>query len=289
VHFHLKQSNDLEIYEMENVSKEKLEEVCDVRQPVLFSFPCDKIIETTSKQFVETNYPAFEVKIRNIREVDDLTEYYTPLTLSAANKLFKEDTTSSYFTEKNQDFLQETGVIKNYQYNDEYLRPAMVSNCFYDLISGSANVQTPFRYEINYRNYFLVTQGSVTIKLAPPKSSKYLYPRYDYDNFEFSSPVNPWDPQPKYVADFNKIKCLEFVLTKGKIVFIPAYWWYSIQFNENTSISAFQYRTYMNNVAISPHIFMYALQNQNIVRNVTKKADVESKKEEEVVKEKEKE
>ena len=28
---------------------------------------------------------------------------------------------------------------------------------------------------------------------------------YDYDNFEFKSPVNPWSPQPKYSADFDKM------------------------------------------------------------------------------------
>ena len=38
VYFHLKTSDDLEIYEIENPSKDKLEEICDLRQPVLFQF-----------------------------------------------------------------------------------------------------------------------------------------------------------------------------------------------------------------------------------------------------------
>lgn len=38
IQFHLKTSNDLEMYEIEQGSKEKLEEVCDIRQPVLFDF-----------------------------------------------------------------------------------------------------------------------------------------------------------------------------------------------------------------------------------------------------------
>ena len=100
---------------------------------------------------------------------------------------------------------------------------------------GSANTCTPFRYEINYRNYYLLTEGSAQIKLAPPHSIKYLYPNYDYENFEFRSPVNPWSPQPKYIADFDKMKCLEFTLTPGKTLFIPAFWWYSIKFNKNTA------------------------------------------------------
>jgi hypothetical protein len=139
---------------------------------------------------------------------------------------------------------------------------------------GSAQTCTPFRYEINYRNFLLLTEGSAQIKLAPPHSTKYLYPIYDYENFEFKSPVNPWSPQPKYSADFEKIKCLEFTLTPGKTLFIPAYWWYSIKFSKNTSISCFNYRTYMNNIAVLPYIGMHALQIQNVKRNVYKKVSI---------------
>jgi hypothetical protein len=102
-----------------------------------------------------------------------------------------------------------------------------------------------------------------------------LYPIYDYENFEFKSPVDPWSPQPKYKADFDKLKCLEFTLVPGKTLFIPAYWWYSIKFSNNTSISCFNYRTYMNNVAVMPYIGMHALQIQNVKRNVVKKVSVD--------------
>jgi hypothetical protein len=139
---------------------------------------------------------------------------------------------------------------------------------------GSKGICTPFKYEINYRNFFLLTQGSAQIKMAPPKSIKYLYPQYDYENFEFKSPVNPWNPQPNYSADFDKIKCLEFTLLPNKTLYIPAYWWYSIQFGDDTSISCLFYRTYMNNIAISPYIGMHALQIQNVKRDVVKKASI---------------
>jgi hypothetical protein len=148
---------------------------------------------------------------------------------------------------------------------------------------GSAQTCTPFRYEVNYRNYLLLTQGSAQIKLTPPHSMKYLYPVYDYENFEFRSPVNPWKPQPKYSADFDKIKCLEFTLQPGKTLYIPAYWWYSIKFNDNTSISCFNYRTYMNNLAISPYICLHALQIQNIKRDVVKKVSINELNNKEIV------
>jgi len=276
IQFHLKTSNDLEIYEIDDVSKDKLEEICDLRQPVLFDYNNEKIIETTNSRFILENYPAFEMKIRNIKENDVNSELYVNLPLHASVKLFQEDKDSAYFSENNTDFLNETGVIKNFKYNDEYLRPYMVSNLNYDIILGSNGTHTPFRYEINYRNYFLCTEGSLQIKMAPPQSIKYLYPEYDYENFEFRSPINPWKVQTKYAADFEKMKCLEVTLTKGKMIYIPAYWWYSIKFNNNnTSISCFRYRTYVNNLAISPYISMHMLQLQNIKRDVTKKLSVE--------------
>ena len=71
------------------------------------------------------------------------------------------------------------------------------------------------------------------------------------------------------------MKCLEFTLTPGKTLYIPAYWWYSIKFNKNTSISCFNYRTYMNNIAVAPYIGMHALQIQNVKRNVVKKASID--------------
>ena len=274
IQFHLKTSEDLEMYEVDQPSKDRLEEICDIRQPVLFDFDCEKIMESSNKTYIANNYHAFEVKIRNIKENDPNAELYIPLPIHAAIKLFEEDKNATYFSENNKDFLEETGVIKNLKYNDEFLRPYMVSNCNYDVMMGSNGTCTPFRYEINYRNFLLLTEGSAQIKLAPPNSTKYLYPNYDYENFEFKSPVNPWLPQPKYTADFDKIKCLEFTLVPGKTLFIPSYWWYSIKFNNNTSISCFNYRTYMNNCAILPYIGMHALQIQNVKRNVVKKASI---------------
>lgn len=276
IQFHLKTSDDLEIYEIEQASKDKLEEICDLRQPVLFD--CDeeneKIIQTTNKQSLLDNYPIFEIKIRDTKTHNEEETLYVPLQLHTAIKLFDDDKNSTYYSEGNNDFLQETGAIKNMSYNDEFLRPYLVSNCYYDILMGSHNVTTPFRYDINYRNYYMVTQGKLYVKLAPPKSSKYLYPVNDYENFEFISPINPWQPQTKYSADFDKVKCLELVLEPGKYLYIPSYWWYSFKFDNNTSVSCFKYRTYMNNIAIIPHIFMYALQNQNVKRQITKHIDI---------------
>jgi len=276
IFFHLKTSDDLEIYEIEQPSKDKLEEICDLRQPVLFDFNNNRLNEMCNLQYINNNYGAFDVKVRNLRNVDDESELYIPITLKAALELFKHDEERKYLTEKNQEFLEETGLIKCYRYNDIFLRPYMVSSCEYDIVTSSNLTTTPFKYDINYRNYYMVTQGNVKVKLAPPKSKKYLYQINDYENFEFKSPINPWNVQNEYKPDFDKIKCLELDLVPGKMLFIPAFWWYSFEFNENTSLCSFKYKTYMNTFSNAPLFIMRFLQSQNVKRNVAKKLDTEN-------------
>ena len=185
--------------------------------------------------------------------------------------VFEKDDNNCMITENNSDFLEETGAVKHFSYNDSFLRPPLVSNCMYDFYSGSIGSSTPLRYELNYRNFFYVTSGNISIKLICPKYSKYLYLDKDYENFEFRSPFNVWDIQDNYKYDFAKVKVLDIELKRGDIIFIPAYWWYSIKFNRISSVCVFKYRTFMNNVAILPHLFTSFLQNQNIKNDIVKK------------------
>jgi len=269
IYFHLKTSDDLEIYEIDQPSKDKLEEICDLRQPVIFDFANERLLESCKRQTILDTYGAFDVKIRNVQnEASDEEELYVPISFISGIKALKEDADKKYLIENNGDFLEETGMIKSFRYNDSFLRPYMVSNCSYDYIAGSNGSCTPFRYDLNYRNYYLVTEGSVKIKLSPPRSDKYLYRQNDYENFEFRSPVNAWNVQQQYKPDFDKIKCLEVVVKKGQMIFIPAFWWNTIKFEDDASVCVFKYKTYMNTVAIFPQLFMRFLQTHNVKRNI---------------------
>ena len=275
IFYHLKTSNDLEVYEIEQPSKDKLEEICNLRQPVFFEYENVNLLDTCVKDNISKSYGAFDVKIRKLGSEEALeNELYVPVTFNVMNKLLSTDKNSQYITEKNGDFLEECGLIKLFRYNDMFLRPFMVSNCLYDFIRGSVNTTTPLKYELNNRNYLYVTEGEIKVKLIPPKNSKYLYTIKDYENFEFRSPVNPWNAQDQYKPDFDKIKSLEMIVKKGNIVFIPAFWWYSIKFvSSETSICCFKYRTYMNTIAIAPQLCMSLLQQQNTKREIVKKKD----------------
>jgi hypothetical protein len=289
IHFHLKRSNDLEVYEIDQPSKQRLEEVCDIRQPATFEYYNEQLLTQLSYQAIHNSYRAFDINIRDVSKTpssssstDDSknpqkgTEnefvLFIPVALKIAHEVLKKDTEMKYISENNADFIEETGLIKTFQLNDEFLRPYMVSKCMYDILMASENTITPLRYDINYRNYFLVTQGSARIMLIPPKDTRYLYPNNDYDIFEFRSPVNPWKIQPEYQDDFDKIKTLEVDLYQGMTMFIPAYWWYSIKFTgSETSICSFKYRTYMNTISIMPQLVMGTLQNMNTKHDTLEK------------------
>lgn len=263
IYHHLKVSNDLDVYEVDFPSKENFEEICDVRQPALFDMELGDLSKICSIASVANQYKAFDVCIRNVSERKADDQIYVPLALGAAIELVSAGKGNSVLSENNTDFLTETGLVHQMKHNDGFLRPPMVSSCKYDWQFAAAGTRTPFRYEIGYRNYLTVNEGSLKIKLAPPKSSKYLYGIKDFDNTEFRSPVDPWEPQPQYKADFSKIKCLEITLTPGKVFYIPAYWWYSVEFAPNTSLCFFSYSTYMSTLSTIHYHIMSLLQRSN--------------------------
>ena len=266
IYYNLKTSSDLEVYQVDNLSKDKLEEICNYRQPTIISHDVNEFIEQCNLTHVKKSYGAFDVNIRNVSDNDDKSELYIPFTLDGAVTLFEKDENKQYITENNEDFLKETGLKKTYRYNDGFFRPQLVSSCNYDIICGSKNVLTPLRHSLSNRNYLILTEGKVTIRLIAPDSTKYLYEVKDYENYEFRSPVNPWDVQANYKADFSKFKTLDVTLTPGKVFYLPPYWWYSIRFDELSSMSLLQYDTYMSSLSILPIILIHKLQQLNVKR-----------------------
>ena len=275
VKFQLKTSDDLEVYEIERPDKNRLEELCDLRQPLLFDYENSQLSQTFHRAFMAKNYGGFDIKMRTPKDTSVKEElFHLPLKLSAALELVrKEAGGASYFTENSTDFLEETGLSKILRSADEFIRPYMYCNGSYDFMVGGDGVYTPLKYEINYRNYIYVTEGEVTVRLTPPKNVRYLDEKKDYENFEFRSPVDIWNTQPEYTTSMEKTKYMDVKLVAGRILYLPPYWWYSIRFDKTASLLFFRYRTYMNNVAILPRLIMCTLQNHNIKWDATQKAD----------------
>jgi len=279
IQYQFKTSNDLDIYEIiEELSKEKMEEMCDFRQPILFDITeeLSQLIPMFNKKILLQEYNSYEVNVRNKKNIGTIEDLFIPLQLNISDKLFLKDVSRNFYSENNSDFLNETGLTKHIQMCDSILKPHLLCNFSYDLLFGSNNSETPLRYEHNYRNYFMATDGSVKIRLIPPKYAKYLNVETNYEYLEYISDVNVWEPQEKYKIMMKKIKYIDIELPIERILYIPAYWLYSVKLGENSILLKMNYRTYMNILAISPSLVMNVLQNQNIKNNYLKKMELET-------------
>jgi hypothetical protein len=213
----------------------------------------------------------------NLKNVKD---YYTPnaeldplsLPFHQTIKIIENDQNTQYFSEQNGEFLEESGLHKTFSQLDPYIKPDFNIDSKYDLMTGSVNMSTPLRYHTNYRRFISVVSGKIHIKMAPWKNTKHLYPIRDFEFYEFYSPVHPHQPAIEHASDFEKINFLHFDVVKGQCLYIPPYWWYSVQYLEhNTFVSLVYYTTVMNLVANLPDLSRYYLQQQNITKTISKR------------------
>lgn len=274
-----KKSEDLDIYEMDFSNNTHLQEVCDIRQPVLFQFQNihPKLFADITPQYI-ARFGSYDVRIK------DAHDYYknhrtentqvdsVSLSLHNSIKLLENDNAAHFFSENNDDFLDESGLLRSMRSMDDFLKPMFNVHTKYDLWFASPNAVTPLRYHTNYRQFLCVTSGKIRVKMTPWKSSKYLHPVKDYENYEFRSPVHPIRPLEQYATDFEKTKFLEFDIQEGYVLYIPPYWWYSVMYLDapNTFVCSVSYNTVMNCISNAPDLALYWLQQQNITKKITK-------------------
>jgi len=278
----LKTSEDLEIYEMDYSTNSQLQEVCEVKQPVLFEFESvyTDIFENLSKEEIFSKYGSYDVKIKDCRDYDQSTDSvdYVVLSLQSSQSLVESDSGSHYFSENNEELVNESGLSSEYKELDTHLKPSFTLQSKYDIMFGSQNTATPLRYHLNYRQFFIVKSGKIHVKMTPMKSKKYLKPIKDYDNYEFRSPVDIWSPQDRYLRDIENIKFLEFEVMEGFILYVPPFWFYSIRFLNGNSkpaiVESYTYNSIMNVASNIPQWSMYYLQNFNTKTKVLPKKEL---------------
>lgn len=258
-----KKSNDLDILKINEPifpTRDKLDELCNYRQPIVFynSQTPPELLACFQIAALLENHATSDVQMRQVK-TDDTTDkettVFTQTTLKEAGLLWGK----TYISERNASFLQETQLKRMMVRHDALLRPTMVVQCLYDLIMGAQYGATPIRYEINFRNYYLVTEGSVKIKFTVPNSSRCLQEQKDFENLEFRSRGGP--------EAETKVKWLEINLNQGELVYIPPYWWYSIEIvSAKACVCVYSYRTAMNVLAILPQLGQHFLQLRNITQ-----------------------
>ena len=260
---HIKTSNYLEIYEIENPSKDKLEDLISIKQPLVIN---NVILNTITKDYLQTNYPTFQLSLYNKDK-----DIFVKIKLEEFFKVTTSNNHANIITYNNYEFLEETTLEKDLGTNDLFFRPYNMFSKKYDLLMGSINSATQLKYSINSRNMLYVSQGKIEVTLCPPKDYKHLHVKKNYDTLEFYSEINIHDVEPKYYDDYNKVKFLRIQLVPNQVLLIPPYWFYSIRFIElDTLVCNYTYKTYAGTVATLPELFIQLLQQDNTKLNIAK-------------------
>jgi len=291
-----KKSEDLEIYEADYISNSQIQEVCEVRQPVLFDLRAvappflaenkldwENVIESAKKS-------SMNVHIKDVTDIRNMDVEHggdsVPLPLSSASGLMETDSKGRFFSENNEEFVGEA-LEGRMSSMDDYIKPSFTAITKRDLMFGSDGAYTPMRYHTDYRRFLLVASGKIWLKMSPWKSRKFLRVEKDYVNYEFRSPIDVWNPQEKFINDVENLKCLEFEVSSGFMLYIPPYWFYSIKYGKcgpnltpkesedgPTQIYGWTYNSIMNVASNLPEWGMFYLQQWNTEKKMLKKLTI---------------
>jgi len=270
VYNHIKTSNYLEVYEIENLSKDKFEDIINFKQPLLLNN--SSLIDNIDANYLISNYPTFDLNLYNKQN-----GLFLKTKMEDFDAIINNDTSNNYITYNNKEFLEETTIEKLLSSSDTFFRPYNVCNKNYDIIMGKKNNSTQLKYSINSRNILYLSSGKIEVTMCPPKYYKNLHVQKNYELLDFYSAIDINNIQSNYKNDYHKVKFLRVLLNTTQVLIIPPYWFYSIKFlEENTIVFLNTYRTYTSSIAIVPDLFIQLLQENNLKLNIIKELYTES-------------
>lgn len=253
-----KKGDQYEIYEIDYAGNTHLQEICQLKQPILFDFAPTistfHYLNTLSLEDLSAKVGQQDVFV-NVRDTNDTpSDDSIPLSFSSALALMDTDSTGHYISEGNKEFVQATVLEEYFDSFHEYIKPNYTCHTIYDVCFGSKGASTIMRHHTDSRKFIYVPMkgGRITVQMTPFKSSKYMHPIYDYEKYEFRSDYKGKDNKNE------NIQMLEYDVTGGMMLYIPPYWWYSIQIEEPGSYyGVITYCTAMNILANSISLVRY--------------------------------
>jgi len=257
--FQYKKKEDLEIYEMDYLSPANLQEVTDLKQPVFFSLEgteplFNKLHPDLQEEVVVKDVGDYHRSSSLITNEDGTKETAIigiHLSFSSAYGLMNSDPKHIFYSENNAAFLEETDILPAFQKFASKIGTGWSVQNRYDLLFGSPKVTMPWKFHTSSQRFIVVSPGAgVRVKMTPWKSRKYMDLVYDFESFDF------WTRS----VQENNMKCLDFDLKAGQVLYIPPYWFYSVEFLSSSSdgskeeskisfLASFTFATPMNIVA----------------------------------------
>lgn len=250
-----KSGEDLEIYVYDVTTVKALQEMLQLKQPVMFQLDLALGKDIEPLEFIEVkdsrDYQRRNDSTKNVESIQ--------VTLESARRLMDTDTKGWFYSNRNRPNASWKSWFRKM---DTFLKPAFSIYTETDLIYGSKYSRTTTSFHRESHVFLYVppetNQGNIRLRMTPPKSKVFLNPVNDYTYFENWSAVDLFEPH-------EKIQCIDFFLKPGYVVFIPPYWFYSIEFQEkDNEVCMVKYTTGANFLANINHIGLFYMQQQNI-------------------------
>jgi hypothetical protein len=255
-------SEDLEIYEMDFKDNKQLQDICNLKQPVLFSL--EEVEPTFFKGVDIIGDSQTSVMVKDKSDIDNANSIKLPY--DSAKTLMKTDTSARFYSEGNSKIVSEINF--DFTKLDAHLKPALTIQSKRELLFGSRGAHTVMRYHTEHRKFLAIRNGRIHVKMTPWRSNRLLHITKDYVNYDFRSKVDVWEPQSKYASDLEQLKFLEFDVDAGYILNIPPYWLYSIKYPNEDRCELYEltYNTPTNTIS-NLHLWgLYYIQHQNLKR-----------------------
>jgi hypothetical protein len=245
----------MQIYETKYTNKKLFLEESATKLPMIVHLEEIPVIDLDNLNQNMTE----ELQVKDVREIFKTLEIHNlSLSFSRTTILFDTDKTSTYFSSHNSHIFMYDSFIDFTRKWDNLLKP-FAAFAQYDILFGSKFTITPFYYH-NATSLFLFIPPrtkEVKIRMCPFSFHQKLQIVEDYANNEGWSPI-----PPKTIASKNGI--LDFFLYSGKVLFIPPYWFYSIEFfDSKTVVNTVKYTTPINALANIKSVYMNYFKNQH--------------------------
>lgn len=249
-----KSGEDLEIYEYDVTTVKALQDMLQLKQPVLF-----RLLDL---DLGKNNDPLEFLEIKDRRDYHPGAHKHVEsiqLSLASARRLMDTDTKGLFYSNRNRPNISWKTWFRKM---DTFLKPAFTLYTETDLIYGSKSARTTTSFHRESHTFLYVpletNKGSIRVKMTSPKSHVFLNPVIDYTFFENWSAVDLFEPH-------DKLQCIDFYVKPGYVLFIPPFWFYSIEFQEKQNeVCMVKYTTGANFVANIKHIGLFYMQQQNI-------------------------
>jgi hypothetical protein len=258
----------MDVYEYDYLDNYQLQDTCNLLQPFVFS------VSNTDIPVLPSSLDGLCKDDSYMFLYDDPEKDPIQLPCKPAREFLSTSVKRVYYSEYNQDMVYESETLHQIVRSIEsFIIPSYTLCKKHDLMIGSSMSNTALKYHTNTRKFLYVggsPNGVIQVKMTPWKQNvQWLNEVRDYERGEYRSKINVWRDVETLVK--HGVEFLEFSIKPGNILYIPPFWGYSLQYNDNnTYIVDFSYRTVLNTFAFSGEIGRTFLQQHNIYQKVYK-------------------